>query len=88
MECQKHDDYQESLRWLLAFIQEYAKYGRDIGDKGKENVTAITKVSTSSPVLVPFFSSKRTGPSVKGRHQRDQDSPGAFRKREEYGHRH
>ena len=46
MECQKHDDYQESLRWLLAFIQEYAKRGREMGDKGKENITAITKVST------------------------------------------
>jgi Family of unknown function (DUF5923) len=44
IECQKQDDYQESLRWLIAFIEEYAKHGREMGGKGKEGVTTITKV--------------------------------------------
>jgi hypothetical protein len=30
LECQKHDDYQESLKWLLSFVEEYAKHGRTI----------------------------------------------------------
>ncbi|KAK2464849.1 hypothetical protein APHAL10511_003148 [Amanita phalloides] len=28
IECQKHDDYQESMSWLLDLIEEYAKHGR------------------------------------------------------------
>jgi len=28
LECQKHDDYQDSMRWLLDIIDEYAEHGR------------------------------------------------------------
>lgn len=34
LECQKHDDYQESLKWLLSFVEEYAKHGRTIASAG------------------------------------------------------
>ncbi|KAK0472554.1 hypothetical protein IW261DRAFT_1508059 [Armillaria novae-zelandiae] len=29
VECQKHKDYQESLGWLLDYVEEYASHGRD-----------------------------------------------------------
>jgi hypothetical protein len=28
IECQKHDDYQESMQWLIDLVEEYAKHGR------------------------------------------------------------
>lgn len=28
IECQKHDDYQESMRWLIGFFEEYARHTR------------------------------------------------------------
>ncbi|KAF8492864.1 hypothetical protein F5888DRAFT_1728342 [Russula emetica] len=36
LECQKHDDYQESIRWLLGIFEEYGKHGRHIAGAGKE----------------------------------------------------
>ncbi|KAF8173636.1 hypothetical protein BJ912DRAFT_1024850 [Pholiota molesta] len=42
LECQKHDDYQESIRWLLSFIEEYAAHGRDAAGQGKEHVSGLT----------------------------------------------
>ncbi|KAF8263795.1 hypothetical protein EI94DRAFT_1772841 [Lactarius quietus] len=30
LECQKHHDYQESIRWLLATIEDYASHGKHI----------------------------------------------------------
>jgi hypothetical protein len=36
LECQKHDDYQESIRWLLGIFEDYGKHGRHIADAGKE----------------------------------------------------
>ncbi|KAI0279401.1 hypothetical protein BGY98DRAFT_968754 [Russula aff. rugulosa BPL654] len=36
LECQKHDDYQESIRWLLGIFEEYGEHGRHIADVGKE----------------------------------------------------
>lgn len=45
MECQKHDDYQESVTWLLAFFEEYAGHGRNAAGTGKDHVGGITGVS-------------------------------------------
>jgi hypothetical protein len=36
LECQKHDDYQESIQWLLSIFEEYGKHGRHFADTGKE----------------------------------------------------
>jgi hypothetical protein len=47
IECQKHDDYQESLRWLLSFLEKYVEHGQTIGNHGKESHTALT----SDPAL-------------------------------------
>ncbi|KAF9534642.1 hypothetical protein CPB83DRAFT_755601 [Crepidotus variabilis] len=42
MECQKHDDYQESVRWLLGFVEEYASHGRTLAGAGKDHAGGIT----------------------------------------------
>lgn len=43
MECQKHDNYQESVTWLMGFIEEYAKHGRSVAAAGKDHTTGVTK---------------------------------------------
>ncbi|KAH7919183.1 hypothetical protein BV22DRAFT_1108163 [Leucogyrophana mollusca] len=47
IECQKHDDYQEAIKWLLSFAEEYAGHGRHIADHGKESGGSIS----SDPAL-------------------------------------
>jgi len=44
IECQKHDDYQESLRWLLNFINEYAEHGKSIAKEGQSSQEKVTSV--------------------------------------------
>ncbi|PPQ71059.1 hypothetical protein CVT26_011461 [Gymnopilus dilepis] len=46
MECQKHDDYQNSIRWLLGYFEEYAKHGRKAADIAKDH--AQDKADTSN----------------------------------------
>ncbi|EIW85913.1 hypothetical protein CONPUDRAFT_148046 [Coniophora puteana RWD-64-598 SS2] len=43
IECQKHDDYQEAIKWLLSFIEEYAGHGRHIAGHGKDSGDTLTK---------------------------------------------
>ncbi|TRM64115.1 hypothetical protein BD626DRAFT_547830 [Schizophyllum amplum] len=42
IECQKHDDYQESLTWLLDVITEYFEHGQNVSGQHKENVKSAT----------------------------------------------
>ncbi|TFY82424.1 hypothetical protein EWM64_g1578, partial [Hericium alpestre] len=42
LECQKHSDYQESIRWLLNFIEEYASHGKSAVGHGKESQQRVT----------------------------------------------
>ncbi|KAI0077531.1 hypothetical protein K474DRAFT_1661627 [Panus rudis PR-1116 ss-1] len=42
VECQKHKDYQESIRWLLSYLEEYASHGRTALDKSKEHTDQVT----------------------------------------------
>lgn len=37
VECQKHKDYQESIRWLLDYLEEYASHGSTIADHAKDS---------------------------------------------------
>ncbi|EPQ50351.1 hypothetical protein GLOTRDRAFT_141540 [Gloeophyllum trabeum ATCC 11539] len=37
IECQKHNDYQESVRWLLSFVEEYAKHGKTAHENVKDH---------------------------------------------------
>ena len=34
VECQKHKDYQESITWLLDFLEEYASHGKTVAGQG------------------------------------------------------
>ncbi len=38
VECQKHKDYQESIRWLLNYLEEYAGHGKSIIGQGNNFV--------------------------------------------------
>ncbi|OCH87448.1 hypothetical protein OBBRIDRAFT_837378 [Obba rivulosa] len=42
IECQKHKDYQESMEWLLNFIEEYASHGQTIVEQGKDSHQQLT----------------------------------------------
>ncbi|KAI0028014.1 hypothetical protein K488DRAFT_90191 [Vararia minispora EC-137] len=42
IECQRHDDYQESIRWLIAFVEEYAAHGRSVAGHGKDTHGKLT----------------------------------------------
>lgn len=35
IECQTHEDYQGSIRWLLDYLEEYASHGRTLADHGE-----------------------------------------------------
>ncbi|KDR71966.1 hypothetical protein GALMADRAFT_253273 [Galerina marginata CBS 339.88] len=48
MECQKHDDYQSSIRWLLGYIEEYAKHGRTAATVGKDHAKGAHERSNLS----------------------------------------
>jgi hypothetical protein len=43
IECQKHDDYQDAIRWLLDEAERYASYGQTAAGHGKERGSAITQ---------------------------------------------
>ncbi|KIM39008.1 hypothetical protein M413DRAFT_447366 [Hebeloma cylindrosporum] len=43
LECQRHDDYQESIRWLLSYIEEYARHGRTTAEAGVGQGSSISK---------------------------------------------
>jgi hypothetical protein len=53
IECQKHDDYQESLRWLLGHLEEYAEHGKKALREGKDSQDQVTTVRWS---VVPYLS--------------------------------
>ncbi|KIM78295.1 hypothetical protein PILCRDRAFT_11286 [Piloderma croceum F 1598] len=44
IEYQKHDDYEESMKWLLQFVEEYAQHGCKIGEHSKDSHTALTSI--------------------------------------------
>jgi len=41
VECQRHKDYQESIRWLLDYLEEYASHGRTVLDHGKDSKNTL-----------------------------------------------
>lgn len=45
IECQKHDDYQDALKWLLSTAEEYAANVMRIGGRGKEKGESVISVS-------------------------------------------
>jgi hypothetical protein len=41
VECQKHDDYQDAIKWLLSVTEEYAELGHGITEEGRETAGKI-----------------------------------------------
>ncbi|KDR72326.1 hypothetical protein GALMADRAFT_213339 [Galerina marginata CBS 339.88] len=48
LECQKHDDYQSSIKWLLGYIEDYAKHGRKAASLGKDHAKGAHETSNLS----------------------------------------
>lgn len=44
VECQKHDDYQDAIKWLLNVAEEYVEFGQRTSEKGKESAANIINV--------------------------------------------
>ena len=56
VECQKHDDYQSAIRWLLGFLEEYAGHAHTAASKTSNSHTALK----GQPALNQAFSEIRT----------------------------
>ncbi|THH03681.1 hypothetical protein EW145_g6091 [Phellinidium pouzarii] len=56
VECQRHDDYQSAVRWLLSYLEEYFGHARHATSKGAESHDALR----SDPALTQAFSDIRT----------------------------
>ncbi|EJD07781.1 uncharacterized protein FOMMEDRAFT_16402 [Fomitiporia mediterranea MF3/22] len=41
VECQRHDDYQQAVRWLLGFLEEYAGHAHTASSKGADSHDAL-----------------------------------------------
>lgn len=55
MECQKHDDYQESITWLLDYFEEYVGHGRGVAGNGQEQVKGVANVRFPYSSLLRVF---------------------------------
>ncbi|KZT00359.1 uncharacterized protein LAESUDRAFT_732384 [Laetiporus sulphureus 93-53] len=42
IECQNHKDYQESITWLLGFLEEYASHGKTAASQAKDSHNQMT----------------------------------------------
>lgn len=45
IECQKHDDYQASLRWLLDTLETYSTHGKEAAKKAQSHSKDVSQVS-------------------------------------------
>ncbi|TCD61093.1 hypothetical protein EIP91_009046 [Steccherinum ochraceum] len=46
VECQKHKDYQESIKWLLNYLEEYASHGKTVLGHGKDSHQQLSSDSS------------------------------------------
>ncbi|KAI0781790.1 hypothetical protein C8Q75DRAFT_790036 [Abortiporus biennis] len=46
VECQKHKDYQESIKWLIDYLEEYAAHGKTVIGQGKDSHAQLTSDSS------------------------------------------
>ncbi|KAL5532100.1 hypothetical protein ACEPAF_5664 [Sanghuangporus sanghuang] len=56
VECQRHDDYQQAIQWLLGFFEEYAGHGRNASSKAAGSRDALR----GDPALNQAFAEIRT----------------------------
>ncbi|TFK24361.1 hypothetical protein FA15DRAFT_680768 [Coprinopsis marcescibilis] len=50
LECQKHDDYQASMRWLLSYLEEYVNHAQSIQQTTGSRVRDQVPADKSHPV--------------------------------------
>ncbi|KAH6911282.1 hypothetical protein BKA70DRAFT_1220304 [Coprinopsis sp. MPI-PUGE-AT-0042] len=55
LECQKHDDYQASMRWLLAYIEEYVRHGKTASEVAAEKAKAEIPTHDAHPIKRATF---------------------------------
>jgi len=58
LECQKHHDYQESIRWLLATIEDYSSQGKHIARESGSTIAddnVLHKATSQIRVLLERF---------------------------------
>lgn len=56
VECQRHDDYQNSIRWLLGYLEEYVGHAQHVSSKGQESHDVIRQ----DPAVNQAFAEIRT----------------------------
>jgi hypothetical protein len=44
IECQKHDDYQASLRWLLDTLETYSSHGKEVAKSSHSQSKEVAEV--------------------------------------------
>ncbi|KAG2024158.1 hypothetical protein CC2G_001738 [Coprinopsis cinerea AmutBmut pab1-1] len=50
LECQKHDNYQDSMRWLLGYLEEYVKHGRTVGQTTQQRTKEKVPADKDHPI--------------------------------------
>jgi hypothetical protein len=48
IECQKHDDYQASLKWLLDTLETYSTHGKEVAKNAHSESKGVAQASTLS----------------------------------------
>jgi len=51
IECQKHDDYQASLKWLLDTLENYSTHGKGVAKNVHAGTKDVAQASTLSILL-------------------------------------
>jgi len=54
LECQKHEDYQESMTWLIDSIEQYAKHGQSVANTSKGGALNLSSDPSLSKGLTHF----------------------------------
>jgi hypothetical protein len=50
--ARKHNDYQEPIKWLLSYAEEYAEHGKTVAGHGEDSHAALTSVSFALGIQV------------------------------------
>ncbi|KAH8992986.1 hypothetical protein EDB92DRAFT_520703 [Lactarius akahatsu] len=64
LECQKHHDYQESIRWLLASIEEYSSHGKHIARESGSTVAQDNVLHTATAQIRTLLERIANGKSM------------------------
>lgn len=63
LECQKHHDYQESIRWLLATIEDYSRQGKHIARESGRTISddnVLHKATSQIRILLERFANGKS----------------------------